>query len=303
MAISNPQSRARGVWGLAARQHGVIAHSQLAALGYTAATRWRVDKGRLHRVRPGVYAVGRPHLTRKGQWMAAVLTCGPETVLSHGTAAALWEIQPERGRGIHVSTPPSSDHRQPGIVAHRRKALEERDVTSRDGIPVTTPMATLIDLATQLSAGPLEAAINEADKLDLIDPPSLRACLDARRGQAGTRPLRAVLDRATYVLTDSALERRFLRIAARAGLPRPETQRVVNGFRVDFFWSGLGLVVETDGLRYHRTAEQQAKDRVRDQAHTAAGLTPLRFTHWQVRYKPAHVEETLRAVARRRPTT
>jgi len=82
-----------------------------------------------------------------------------------------------------------------------------------------------------------------------------------------------------------------------AGLPRPRTQEHVNGFRVDFYWPELGLVVETDGLRYHRTPAEQARDRRRDQAHTAAGLTCLRFTHAQVRFEPDHVWATLAASA------
>lgn len=65
---------------------------------------------------------------------------------------------------------------------------------------------------------------------------------------------------------------------------------------MDFLWPDLGLVVETDGLRYHRTAAQQAKDLVRDQAHLAKGLLPLRFSHAQVFYEAAYVEETLREV-------
>jgi len=101
------------------------------------------------------------------------------------------------------------------------------------------------------------------------------------------------------VLTDSELERRLLPIARRAGLPQPETGVRVNGFKVDFFWPGLGLVVETDGLRYHRTPAQQAKDRVRDQSHAAAGLTSLRFTYDQVAHQPGRVEATLRTVAGR----
>src|SRR4051794_12349880 len=75
-------------------------------------------------------------------------------------------------------------------------------------------------------------------------------------------------------------------MAARAGLPRPQTQIYLNGFRVDFYWPDLGLVVETDGLRYHRTPQQQARDRLRDQAHAASGLTPLRFTHAQADTTP-----------------
>ena len=111
--------------------------------------------------------------------------------------------------------------------------------------------------------------------------------------------LRGVLDRRTFLLTDSELERRFLPIARSAGLPEPQTQCWLNGFRVDFYWPALGLVVETDGLRYHRTAAQQSRDRQRDQAHTAAGLTALRFTHAQVRFEPDYVRSILGAVAAR----
>ena len=82
-----------------------------------------------------------------------------------------------------------------------------------------------------------------------------------------------------------------------AGLPTPQTGVRLNGFRADFFWPELGLVVETDGLRYHRTPAQQARDRRRDQVHTAAGLTTLRFTHAQVRFEAAEVREVLLQVA------
>src|SRR5690242_3384511 len=88
----------------------------------------------------------------------------------------------------------------------------------------------------------------------------------------------------------------FLPIARQAGLPQPVTGRTLNGFKTDFHWPDLGLVVETDGLRYHRTPGQRARDRVRDQAHAAAGLTPLRFTHEQVRFDPDYVRATLAAV-------
>jgi very-short-patch-repair endonuclease len=79
----------------------------------------------------------------------------------------------------------------------------------------------------------------------------------------------------------------------------PRTQTVVNGARVDFFWPDLGLVVETDGLTYHRTPAQQAKDRRRDQLHTAAGLTCLRFTNAQIRRERQAVASTLQAVVAR----
>jgi len=228
--------------------------------------------------------------------MAAVLSCGPGAVLSHGSAAAMWEIGSERRGLIEVSVPGDAIRRRSGVIAHRRN-LKPAEVTKRKGIPLTAPVRTLVDLAGRLGRGPLERAIREADKRDLADPDALRAALDDLRGQRGVGKLRAVLDRHTFVLTDTELERLFVPIARRAGLLKPKTQCVVNGFQVDFYWPELGLVVETDGLRYHRTPAQQAADRVRDQAHTSAGLTPLRFTHAQVAYERGHVGKTLRATA------
>jgi very-short-patch-repair endonuclease len=231
--------------------------------------------------------------------MAAVLRCGPDAVLSHESAGALWGIRKTVGHVIHVSVPTPARRCPPGISVYRRRGLAQSDLTRHRGIPVTTPIRTLVDLATRFGRGALEAAINEADKLDLVDPEALRSALDALPGQRGVPALRATLDRRTFTLTDSELERRFLPIALRARLAKPQTQKLVNGFRVDFYWPDLGLVVETDGLRYHRTPAEQARDRTRDQAHAAAGLTPLRFTRAQVRYEPEHVERTLAAVAGR----
>jgi very-short-patch-repair endonuclease len=130
-------------------------------------------------------------------------------------------------------------------------------------------------------------------------PEELRSALDDATGEPGVRALRAVLDRRTFTLTDSELERRFLRIVRGLGLAKPETGARVNGFKVDFYWPELGLVVETDGLRFHRTPAQQARDRIRDQRHTAAGLTPLRFTRAQVKFEPSYMGDTLAAVVRR----
>jgi very-short-patch-repair endonuclease len=156
-----------------------------------------------------------------------------------------------------------------------------------------------MDLATCVRRSELEAAVNDADRLGLVDPETLRSAIDERAGSRGATVLRRTLDRRTFRLTDSELERRFLPLAREAGLPPPETGRRVNGFKVDFYWPDLGLVVETDGLRYHRTPAQQARDRQRDQAHAAAGLTALRFTHAQVHNEPRRVKGTLAAVARR----
>ena len=180
-----------------------------------------------------------------------------------------------------------------------RPSLPGDNIVLHDGIPVTRPARTLLDLATELNTKALERAVNEADKRDLIDPETLRAELDRYAGEPGVRPLRTLLDKHTFRLSDSDLELLFRPIAAAAELPLPLTKAWVNGYEVDFFWPDLELVVETDGLRYHRTASTQAKDRVRDQAHVAAGLTALRFTHHQVKYESTRVRKVLRQTAQR----
>jgi len=285
---------------LARRQHGVVARRQLLALGMSEqGVQHRLDRGRLHRVERGIYAVGRPALTRRGRWMAAVLGCGSAAVLSHRAAGALLGVYKGPADAIEISVPFASPRRRPGVKVYRRPKLLESDRTMEDEIPVTTPIRTLIDLGRVLGAKPLERAVNEADRLQLVDPETLLAALDAYPGEWGIGPLRELLGRQVFRLTDSELERRFLRLVEEAGLGMPETGRWVNGFRVDFFWPQLGLVVETDGLRYHRTPAQQGRDRLRDQAHTAAGTAHLRFTHAQVRFEPAHVLATLTSTARR----
>jgi very-short-patch-repair endonuclease len=283
------------------RQHGVVTRSQLLELGLgSSAIKHRVATGRLHPVTRGVYAVGRPRLGRHGVLIAAVLRCGPMAALSHEAGGELWQIRPEAAGPIEVSVPLSAARQVPGLIVHRRASLDRSDVTQRRGIPVTTLVCTMVDLAARLSTGDTERAINEADKRGLIDPDELRSALERSPRRPGVAILRVLLDRNTLTLTDSELERRFLPLARAAGLPRPLTHHRLNGFTVDFYWPELGLVVETDGLRYHRTPAQQARDRLRDQAHQAAGLRPLRFTHGQVVFHPDHVKATLTAVARQR---
>ena len=289
--------RAAEVWRLARAQHGVLTRRQLLALGFSSnAIDRRIASGRLHVLWPGIYAVGRPDVTRLGLLMGAALACGRGSALSHAHAAELWEIAGLAHGLIHVSVRGTQRRGPGGIRVHRRATLSEQHVTTCRGIPVTTPIVTLIDFASQHNATEAERAINEADRQDLVNPDELRAGLDVAPSWPGIALLREILDRRTFALTDSELERRFLPLAHAVGLPPPLTQTRVNGFRVDFYWPALPLVVETDGLRYHRTPAQQARDRLRDQAHAAAGVTTLRFTHAQIRYEPHHVEAVLSAV-------
>ncbi len=227
--------------------------------------------------------------------MAAVLACGPDAVLSHGSAAALWGFGIEQGGLIDISVPAGRRSRLHGIRAHRRTEAVLGDALIHYGIPLTSPVRTLIDQATRLRSMQLERAVNEADKLDRVRADVLHASLDEYRGQPGVAPLRKLLDPLAFRLSDSELEQIMRPLARSAGLPAPETKAWVNGYEVDFFWSELGIVIEADGLKYHRTASQQRRGLERDQAHLATGMWPLRFSHWQIKHDPVHVRKILRS--------
>jgi very-short-patch-repair endonuclease len=300
MATISARERSRVAWELALAQHGVISRQQLRSLGYTDnAIAHRLRRGRLCRLYPAVFSVGPARPSHYGRWMAATLSCADGAVLSHSSAAALWGLGKE-WTSVEVTVSGDRHMRRRGIRIHRSKGLLPHDTSTHRGISVTSPSRTLIDLATRLSLPSLEAAINAADKHGLVDPDGLRASITERPGVRGVPALRRLLDRSTFVLTDSELERRFLPLARAAGLSKPETGVVVNGFKVDFFWPEVGLVVETDGLRYHRTQAQQARDRIRDHAHVRAGLLPLRFTYGQVASEPDVVVGTLAAAVQSR---
>jgi Protein of unknown function (DUF559) len=276
----------------------VLTRTQLLDLEFSReAIKHRVRTGRLHPIRRGIYAVGRRQLTAEGRWMSAVLTCGPDAVLSHRSAAALWSFGYEEEGRIDVSVRRASEARVRGLRCHRRPSLAASESTLRVGIPVTHPIRTFLDIALELPPNKLERAVNEADKRDVIDPDALRRALDDHQGEAGIRPLRRVLDKHTFRLSDDELELLFRPIATAAGLPTPLTKQMLNDFEVDFYWPDLGLVVETDGWRYHRTPAAQTRDALRFQEHTAAGLTPLRFSHWQVKHEPRHVRSILQQTA------
>jgi len=266
----------------------------LLALGYSPrSVEHRVARGRLFPVSLGIYAVGWPALNQKRRWMAAVLAGGEAAALSHRSAAAHWEIGTGQKGRIDVSVRRRCELHRPGILFRGRPTLTPEEIVLRDDIPVTSPVQTLVDLATELDPIPLERAVNDADKRDLVDPEALREELVRFRGEPGVRPLRHLLDKLFFRLSDSDLEIYFRRIVRGAKLPLPQSKQRVNGFEVDFFWPELGLVVETDGLRYHRTPSAQIRDARRDRAHVMAGMAPLRFTHYEVRYEPRRVRASL----------
>ena len=287
--------RAQALWERARKQHGVVARRQLEPLGFTrSAVEWALAEGQLHRTEwRGVYVVGRPDVTSYGRLMSALLACGDGAVLSHDSAGALWGIWDYRGREIFLSVPPLGQRRKRrGMTVHRRN-LSSKDRTRERGIPVTTPLRTVIDLAAGAERDAVERLINRADATNRLRADTLRQRLEHHRGERGVPLLIDVLDRDSFVLTESELERLFLPLARRAGLPAAVSQHRHGSHRVDFWFPELNLVVECDSLRYHRTVQQQAEDRARDHAHLLAGRRCVRFTHHQVAREPGYVVAVL----------
>jgi predicted transcriptional regulator of viral defense system len=282
---------------LAGRQHGVVAHHQLLALGFgKSAIQHQIATGRLHRLYLGVYAVGHRRVGRRGRWLAAVLACGPDAVLSHRDAAALWGIRQSAREAIDVTVPGRSRRGQSGLTLHRVRRLDAQDRGEVDAIPVTTVARTLLDLAEVVRPRELARAVEEAERLRLFD---LRAIDDGcrrGRGRRGLRPLTALL--AEYrepPPTRSELERRFLDLCRTAGLPEPAVNVAVKGFEVDAVWRDPKVVVELDGYAFHRTRDAYERDRFKDAELQLAEYRVLRFTHRRLAHDREAVIETLRS--------
>ena len=282
-------TRRREVAELARRQHGVVSVAQLRALGFTRdAVRRAAESGRLHRVHRGVYAVGHKRIGARGRLWAAVLACGgPErAVLSHQSAASVWDLMPQPSV-IDVITLGAA-RSLPGIRVHRAKIGERAEV---EGLPLTSPMRTLLDLATVLTEHRLERVCHRAEQLRLIDVAKM-----PERGRGVARLRRAIesVERTGPQITRSELEERFLSLVAEAGLPKPRTNARVLGYEVDFLWPDHRLIVETDGVATHFTLAAFENDRARDAKLLSAGYRVIRFTWRQVVEEPRRVVRTLR---------
>src|SRR4051794_38719447 len=185
-----PLPLGRRIAALAARQHGVITARQLAALGLAQQTLSdHVREGRLHRLHRGVYAVGHTVLTTRGHWMAAVLAAGPGAALSHASAAALWDLRRSAATVVDVSVPGRAGRmKRRGLRIHRPRTLRPTEVTSPQGIPVTPPARTILDLAATLQPHRLERLLDQAEILELTDPQAQRPRTALPRDLRQARP-------------------------------------------------------------------------------------------------------------------
>jgi hypothetical protein len=277
---------------LARRQHGVASRTQMMALGLSGAgIQRRAEAGRLHRLHRGVYAVGHTGLTPQGRWLGAVLACGEGAVLSHASAAALWGLPWPRRRRVDVTVPGRGGRATRRGLAIHRAPLAGGDVLSREGIPVTSPSRTLVDLADYGDRRRLERAVDEALRLGFNI--GRVAPTHGKRGSG----LLATLQREHVpgsTRTRSPLEELMLALRSESDLPAPLVNSKLGRWEVDFAWPERRLIVETDGRGTHSTPGAFERDRLKDAELTVAGWRVVRITQRRLEEDPGAVTAHLR---------
>ena len=276
----------RVIAALASDPHGLVTRAALLEAGFgRRAIAHRLERGRLHPVFRGIYSVGRPATDPAARRLAAVLACGPGASLSHLSAAVHWRMLSDDGGLIHVTI--TGPHRRgpQGVRVHETKHLDPADIRTRSGVPLTSPLRTLHDLAATDHPG-LEIALNEAQALRLVTAQEL--------GTAGRRIQKLLED--TPGFTRSEAERRLKSLLLKAQLPPAIHNARVEGHEVDALWPHHRLVLEVDGYAAHGHRAAFERDRQRDQQLTAAGYRVIRVTWRQLTATPEAVAARLGAI-------
>ncbi len=265
----------------AARQHGVITRHQLMEAGLSpSAVDRRLASGRYRAIHSGVYLV-LPFPLPYTREMAAVLASGPDAAVSHVSAAPHWRMRAAVDGPVDVIVRGNRGRRL-GIRAHRVR-LPAAEHTAQDGIPLTTPERTLLDLASVLEASEMEAVLARAEREGLVRADALGRLLARHPGHRGAGAIRAVYRLAGGPsLTRSAAEAELLALVREAGLPAPECNVNVGRYELDFLWRAARIAVEVDGFRYHSSRQRFEGDRRKDTDLVAAGITVLRLSWRQV---------------------
>lgn len=290
----------------ATAQHGVVATRQLARCGLDGgAIANRVQRGQLHPVFRGVYAVGHLALTCTGHFAAAVLACGDEATLSDYAAAAHLALRRwDEDRRPEVTVPRAGGRKIAGIRVHRRR-LDPRDVWTREGIRVTSAARTILDLAATMAPTELRRMVRRAQAERRVNVRQLLDVLARHGGHRGAAKLRAVIaDGPTP--TRSVLEDHVLDLIEHAGIERPELNRrmTLEGQRVepDMLWRRQRVIVECDGRRWHSGRLAQEDDAARQALLEAHGYVVLRITWEQAVHRPQQTVARILAALDARPS-
>jgi very-short-patch-repair endonuclease len=279
--------RDQRVAAIAAVQRGRVSYEQLMQAGLTRhMVANMVTGGRLLREHQGVYAVGHGAEIPLARETAALLASGPRSALSVRTAGRLWGLsRPDENSPVDVTLLGQRRTRgRKGITVHRSRLITHRDVLTKDGLPLTSPAWTLLDLAESGTHREVERALEEALARRLVSLTKLREALGRAKRRGGGRLLAGlVADRAHPTLTRSEAEEQMLALIRAADLPPPQLNVEVCGYEFDFHWPEHWLVVEVDGFAWHAGRAAFERDRRKGIALAGVGIELVRVSWRQIR--------------------
>jgi very-short-patch-repair endonuclease len=285
---------------LAEKQHGVVSTAQLSRLEYSkAAISRHTSAGHLHPIHKGVYAVGHAAVSRQGMCLAGVLAYGDGALLSHRSAAWLWGLT-ARWQPVVEVTAASPRHLRSKIRVHSAEAITSEDRDSEEGIAVTAVPRTFLDFAA-VDPFFLKTALDRCESRGLLDLIAIDALIARSRGFRGVARLReALLIHRTSAFTRSGLERHFLDMVRKAGLPRPATNLFVESCELDAYWEAERFAVELDTYDYHGGHAAFESDRRRHEDLKLAGIEMVRITGTRIEREPGAVVDRLRRLLAQR---
>jgi hypothetical protein len=258
----------------------------------------RVRNGRLHRRHRGVYSVGHDSRSLAARFSAAVLACGDDACLSHHAAAAHLGLLRWNERRPDVTVRRGRAPRVDGVRTHRARCLHRRDVIRRDGIWVTSPARTILDLAATAAPKQLRRMVRQAQVEHRVSVRQLLELLARANGHRGVTRLRAAIaDGPTP--TRSQLEDIVLDLIDEVTSERPEinARLRLDGETIvpDFLWRDRKLVVEADGRRFHDAPSVQADDARKQAILEANELRVIRIRYEQAVHRRAQTRARIRA--------
>jgi very-short-patch-repair endonuclease len=275
---------------LATAQYGIVTRQQLLRLGYTEEmVDHDLETGRLQTWHRSVFAVGHQGISPHGLCMAAVLFRGRDALVSHQSAAWLWGLEKKLEIPVHISVR-WRGHAQDAIGLHHCPALRDEDIAETERLPVTAIPRTLLDYASTAKTYRLERAIDQADRLELLDPAAVDQIVDEVRGHRGRGPLRrAMTIYREKGFTRSGGEKRMLAALADSGVRRPAVNNFIEGYELDFYWEAERFAVELDSWEHHRGRKSFEEDRKRQDDLAMAGIETIRISGTRLKREPRGV--------------
>ncbi len=274
---------------LARRQGGVVTTAQVLACGLSrSGLAHRVRADRLFPVRRGAFTLSPYRDATADLWAAVLVTDPVRAVVGSWSAAHLHQLTRRTTSAVHVTVPRTGGRRLPGVVVHAPRRLLPEDVVLVDGLRVTGPGRTVLDIAARATDATVHRLIREGEYLGLLPAGEMLRIVERHPRHPGTGRVRRV-DPSTEpgALGQTDLEDELERLIRSLPLTAPERQVEVCGasgasYRLDFGWSTIRLAAEADGRAAHERMSALDGDRFRDNDLAAVGWLTMRFTRSQL---------------------